>query len=388
MPHAVAPRDDQDEQDDLLMQRILDPQNEFDFTRALEPGEKADDAIDFEDIDDDDLAEDEDEKQGDLLSTQRRDDSGTSFGEEFGSTQDDDIPGLTSGSAPEGDGYDDLFGDTPSSPVEFGNGQENKDRGGEDVSFEFEDDLFSESLAKSTIIPTTEAQEQLPTNESLFRTVDFGTKTVAPSKEELLQQELFAMSRRRAGSADFVPAPPENQEELLASLWPKFRSNTIPRFTDLLPPKNARYIGKTPLKVPKPVHPTKVSLELALDQEKGFRITTSTNKRSRDDFERQGLVEIVELKPEQTNSEDEMDVESDYENETVGGVTWQDFQILCEDWDIHSVPRSPTPELNLRSDLVNTEQDDLFRDIDEKWGRQTGGPSAKVMLSLSVFCLY
>ncbi|MCJ1473355.1 hypothetical protein MMC13_002006 [Lambiella insularis] len=377
MPHAIAPHDAQDELDNLLLQQVLDPQSELDFNRELEPGEKADDAIDFEDIDDDDLAEDEDEKQVDSFSTQKVDDSGTSFGDELGFTQDEDIPGLTSGSAPEGDGFDDLFGDTPSSPMEFGEEQTNKGGDGVDTSFDFEDDLFSDSLEKSTIVPSTEVQEQIPSNESLFRPVDFGAKTAAPSKEELLQQELFAMSRRRCGSADFVPAPPENRAELLASLWPKFEANTIPRFTDLLPPKKARYIGKTPLKIPKPLHLTKVSLELAPDQEKSFKITTSTNKRSREDFERQGLVEIVDVRTEQTDSEDENDVDSDYENERVGDVTWQDFQIVCEDWDVHSLAMSPTPEPEVRSDPISTEQDELFRDLDEEWERRLGGPPTK-----------
>ncbi|MCJ1397683.1 hypothetical protein MMC11_000879 [Xylographa trunciseda] len=377
MPHAVLSTDAQDELDELLIQQALDPQNELDFNRELEPGEKADDAIDFEDIDDDDLAEDEDEKKTASFSTQRVEDSGASFEDELGFTQDDDLPGLTSGSAPEADGYDDLFGDTPSSPVNFGDGKGNKDGDGVGMSFDFEDDLFSDPLGTSTVVQSTEIEGDERQGESLFRPVDFGAKKAAPSREELLQQELFAMSRHGFGSDEFVPAPPENQEELLASLWPKFERDTIPRFTDLLPPKKARYIGKTPLKLPKPVHPTKINLDLAPDQEKSFKVTASTNKRTHEDYQRQGLVEIVNLNPVQSSSEDEIDMDSDFENEPVGGVAWQDFQVLCEDWDVQSVPMSPTPEREVPINPAVPDQDDLFRDLEEEWETQMGGISAK-----------
>ena len=378
MPHAVLSTDAQDELDELLIQKALDPQNEFDFSRDLEPGEKADDAIDFEDIDDDDLAEDEDEKKTDSFSTQRVEVSGPSFEDELGLTQDDNLPGLTSGSAPEADGYDDLFGDTPSSPVDFGDGPGTKAGDTVGMSFDFEDDLFSDPLGTSTVVPSTEIEEHAPVGESLFRPVDFGAKKAAPSREELLQQELFAMSRHGLGSDDFVPPPPENQEELLASLWPKFERDTIPRFTDLLPPKKARFVGKTPLKLPKPVNPTKVNLDLAPDQEKAFKITASTGKRTHEDYQRQGLVEIVNINPTQSTSGDEIDVDSDFENEPVGGVTWQDFQILCEDWDIHSAAMSTTPERDVPNNPVVVDQDDLFRDLEEEWEIQMGGTTTKV----------
>ena len=377
MPHAVDERDAQDEQDDLLIQKALDPQYDFDFSRDLEPGEKADDAIDFEDISDDDLAEEEDEGQPNSSATIKVESAGASFEDELGFTQEDDLPGLTtSGSAPEGDGLDDLFGDAASSPIDLRDGPEIKGKDDMGMSFEFEDDLFSESLGTAGIATTTEKRVELPTNESLFRPIDFSSKTAAPSREQLLQQELFAMSRNGFGSSDFPPAPPENQEELLTSLWPKFERDTVPRFMDLLPPKKARYIGKTPLKVPKPVQPTKVSLELAPDQEKSFKLTTSVTKRNQEEINRQGIVEITETNALQSSSEDEIDLDSDYEGEPVGGVTWQDFQVVCEDWDIHSLDLSPSPEIHVPGSPLVDDQDDLFRDLDEEWDRQLG--SAKV----------
>ena len=386
MPHAVDECDAQDELDDLLIQQALDPQNEFDFSRDLEPGEKADDAIDFEDISDDDLAEEEVEGLPNSSATIKVDSAGASFEDELGFTQDDDLPGLTtSGSAPEVDGLDDLFGDAPSSPVGLNNGPETKGKDDISMSFEFEDDLFSESLGTARISPTTEKRTELPATETLFRPIDFSSKTADPSREQQLQQELFAMSRNGFGSSDFLPAPPENQEELLTSLWPKFERDTVPRFMNLLPPKRARYIGKTPLKVPKPVQPTKISLELAQDQEKSFKLTTPASKRSQEESTRHGLVEIIDTNAVQSSSEDEMDIDSDYEGEPVGGVTWQDFQVVCEDWDIPNLNLSPSPEILVHDSPIVDDQDDLFRELDEEWNKQTG--SAKVRRN-SFHCLH
>ena len=368
----------QDELDDILIQQALDPENDFNFNRELEPGEKADDAIDFEDIDDDDLAEDEGDKPGDSSSTTRVEEGGASFDEQLQSFTQDDLPGLTNESANEGDDFDDLFGDGPSSPVEGAKEQGEKDGEGNGASFNFEDDLFGDTLGSDSLVTTTEQDIDIPLSESLFRPVDFSAKIVPPSREELLQQELFALSRNNIGSADHIPAPPENKEELLASAWPKFERDTVPRFMDLLPPKHARYIGKTPLKPPKPLRPTKVSLELALDQEKSFRLTTSGIKRTYEDYEKQGLIPIVDSDVDGDTSEDEMDVESDFENEPVGGVNWQDFQVICADWEVPEASLSPSPERELLKSPVATDQDDLFRDMDAEWDRQLGRPASKV----------
>jgi hypothetical protein len=111
MPHAVGDTEIQDEQDDALINKLFnDPTQNFDFLdRDLDVGEKANDAVDFEDIGDDDLAEDEDDVNG--FSTNGR-----------GDDEDRDMSGGTFSDIPGGDadddGFDDLFGDLPSSPTE------------------------------------------------------------------------------------------------------------------------------------------------------------------------------------------------------------------------------------------------------------------------------
>ena len=144
------------------------------------------------------------------------------------------------------------------------------------------------------------------------------------------------MSRHGMGGSDVLPPPPENPEELLLSLWPKFRRGTILKFIDLLPPKRTRYVAKKPLKRPRPVQPTKVNLELAQDQEKSFRLSSVTSRRIQEDMDRAGVIAITNTTPVERTSDGDEDMESDYEHEPVGGISWQDLQIACEDWDIHT----------------------------------------------------
>ena len=372
---------DQDAQDDALIAAALDPTADFDFTRALEPGEKADDAVDFEDIgdDDDDLAEDEDEGKSpqDLATQQNRDDDPFSMLDDFGENGDlDNLPGdaLQSGN------IDDLFGDVPSSPLgEHAVKAEN----GLDVMGDFRtEEPFG------GVLDSLEAGAP-PAGPSGADKSHGHTSRPAPPGEsvsaELLQQmELFAQSRNSIMTRsparspimdlDFPPAPPENNEELLASLWPKFKPNTVPKFMDLIPPKKARYVGKTPLKVPKPVQPTKISIEIAPDLEKSFKYSAGSNKRTFDSAEQPGYIVIRDPRSAQA-SDEEMDIESDYENEPVGGITWQDFQVVCGDWDTPSPVGSVTPEP--RASSVTDYDDDLFNDIDDRM-REMGRPSSKV----------
>ena len=378
MSSEAASPEAQQEQDELLIQQALDPESKLDFSRELEPGEKADDAVDYEDLSDGDLAEDETLQPEESFSTMRASDPISSFNDLNSLTHEDDLLELTNGSGADGDGFDDLFGDMPQSPVDFYTGQSIETEGtGMAMSFDFENDhgLHGTSAALATMPPSQAAKPFASSKESLFRAIDFTAKDQPLSREQQLQQDLFAMSRSGFGSTDFPPAPPENQEELLASLWPKFEQDTVPRFMDLLPPKKARFVGKVPLKKPKSVLPTKVSLELAQDQEKIFKVVTTTHQKTVEDLERQGLIVIPDIPIEEEASEDELDVESDYENEPIGRVTWQDLQILCEDWDTHSsmIPSSPDPSTS--PILEKYDDDDLFQDLDHEW--ESGRPSSK-----------
>lgn len=361
MPHAISPHDSQEEQDNLLIRQALDPENPFDFDRELEPGEKADDAIDFGDLSDNDLADDEDE--GKLLPSRQVDDIHDAFGsiEEF--LQVEGAPAMIKSEGPGEDDLDDLFRDIPSSPA--GDGVEEKPTQIfiSDIEVAGASELGGEySQHTITTEPRAPGSSGVPSQES-----------IRPASLQQLQQELFAMSG--SGVADILPPPPENQEELLMSLWPKFKRGTIPKFMDLLPPKKISYIGKKPLKQPKPMQPTKINLELAYDHEKGFKLASVNNRRVQEDTDRVNFVSIVDTTSAKTANAEDEDVDSDLDNSPIGGVSWQDFQFACGDWDILDEPRPVLSEQvdiwsNYEPNLGVPKEHDLYQLLDDQPVRQ------------------
>lgn len=379
MPHATAGSGEHDGDDDYakLMEDLGGekvPTGNYEFmARDLETGEKAVDAIDYEDIDDDDLA---DEEEGGPVrdSRQQKGDIGG------------DLEGLLQGGQPTqqgGDAFDDLFGDVPSSPTGQYDTLASSQMNGTGRSFDFDDDGNSLNSSHSmTDFPSTQDQSS-SSNKPLFHDVDFGTKDkdVALSKALQLQQQLFAQSGYLGYGSDFLPAPPEDPEELLTQLWPKFDRNSIPRFLELLPPKKAQYVGKTPLKPPKPIQPTKINLEIAQDQEKAFKSTTLPNKRALED-ENHGLEFIFNNIPTVQDGNDDMDLEPDLEEELVGGVTMQDLEILCADWEIPS-GESDSEVADIGLDVPD--EDDIFGEINRPSKKRKLGKDIKDFVAFSQY---
>lgn len=380
MPHATAVRDAQEEQDDLLIRRALDPENPIDFSRELDPGEKADDAVNFSNLDDDDLAEDEDDKekqQLDLVAhSSEVDEPLDHFGQSVKSKY---LQQPVQGDGSHGDVLDDLFGERLSSPVD-------NESAADDTGHLKRSALTHKPFDTSTALgydndcrtPAFASLPQIHIGGSDVDkpppTIQAGQEIGGHSKEQLLQQELFAMSGAALGKLDVVPVI-ETQEDLLAALWPRFELDTVPKFMDLLPPKKARYIGKTPLRRPKPVQPNRLNLEIAVDQVKSFRLASGSNRKVQEETGRQGLVTIEKEPSEGEREDDEEDLESDFEREPVGGVSWQDLQILCEDWDTRTSTEASsqgTPELGPK------EQNDTFGDLTDIFDSQLELPPAKV----------
>jgi len=304
----------QEEQDARDMQNLLnaeqngEPLNIFGDPGA-DAGEKDDNAQDYEDISDDDLPEEE-EATGPSIS---------------------DLPGLTDDNGTSND-TDDLFGEgRGSSPFELD---------------DHDDEIHVEADSMET------SQDQ---NENLFE-INFpgwSQRYAAASNQDLS-----------------IPAPAESEEDLLKQSWPKFQKGIILNWSELLPTKKAHYIPKLPLKAPKPLNPTKVSLDLAPDQEKLFRTagpgTTDKNKRILE-AEAKGLVPIIEdSADEQENDEDMLDWGIPPESEKLGGVTWTDLQIICDDWDSKINPEV----IPVREEIIDDEP------LDE-WEQEILGHSSK-----------
>ena len=305
MPHATSVQNPQDAQDDDLIRQALDPQSTLDFTRDLEPGEKAEDAVDFGDLSDDDLAEDDESSvHGPVKHTPRR-----------GVSEENAHDGHSAALESEAnhDAFDDLFGDYgPPSLEQEGIGAQSA----HSIDFTVLTQLPGATNDSSPMRPVLSRPHNRPS-----------------SKEQQLQQELFALSRTGLAVVDSLPEPPANDEELLAALWPKFERGTTPNFMNLLPPKKARYVGKQVPKAPRPVNPTKVKLELAQDQEKSFKLSTGHSRHAWEDLERQGSVVIYRDGSAENESEEETDLDSLSETGEMNGVSWCDLQVLCGDWE-------------------------------------------------------
>ncbi|KAL8762393.1 MAG: hypothetical protein Q9184_001607 [Pyrenodesmia sp. 2 TL-2023] len=368
MPHATDAVDEQDARDEVLIQQVLDPQATFDINRELEPGEKADDAVDYGDLSDDSLPEEEgDEQGGNVAEPQKQDpfyESLEGFGDEEGHPVN-----VENGAF--GDDIDDLFVDTPQSPIEnidtvpensgsallpqldsFLSGPKNTQDG-------YHRPWLNQNLANGHKAGTTQ-------HTSLQ---DLNTQTV--SKDEQMQQYLISMSSQGA-TAQGKPLDTtkgKDSAQDLATLWPRFERNSVPRFMDLLPLKRSCYINKEPPKQPKPIYPTKVNLEVAQDQEKQFRLSSAPRRKTDTDDEQHGIIKISLLQPIHDGGDEEEGFLSESENEAVGGVTWQDLQIVCKDWDSRSLTPSSETGIRHSPDGLPHQDDDKNHSIatDDPW---------------------
>lgn len=387
MPHATivdaVPKEDDDPEflEALQIVNSIEGSNQFE-DHDPNTGEKAEDAVDFGDLSDDDLADDEggDNTQDTLLEVyqngevQRR--------EAVTMLSDIQSPELQTESRGNVEGLDDLFGDVRSSPLEdevAGNDML-LSRGYDATSL----NLGHEADAQLLVIQEEETKpELLPPKHSNAvhahspRSLLLGTADAAPSTEQHMQQALFALSGSAPRKLE-VPGP-ETRDQALNQLWPRFQPNTVPNFMDLLPPKKARYLGKPPVRTPKPVHPMKVSLEIATDHEKSFRLASASNQKLQTETGRQDLVLIEQPVSEKECSDVIEDFDSDFENDEVAGVNWQDIQMLCEDWDNQdSMGNSCADPHELTRSVIEGEREDNWDDFTFGSDRPLGGPAAKV----------
>ena len=339
MPHAVDQNELDNERDNKLINDLIsgvqNDEGSLDFlSRDLEPGEKANDAEDFEDIADDDLADDEDVSSR-LISEKNV----------YSVTDDafvDEKTALGSDRLDDDAAFDDLFGDQPSSPPAeqkaglSGSGSASKVQQNEQPVIPF---------MNPGVLPEANVDVNGPSTKDLSDTLsemdyEFGEDDDPELRE---QQELFAQAqkereerlRKGDGSLEFLPAPQTNAE-LFETIWPQFEPNVAPRFHELLGVKRAFYIEKKPLKPPKPIPPTKLKLDLMQDQERTFRLPGSDllskqQKLQKAKQDQVVLVNVGEIGDQSDTSEVKLDVLDD--EILVGNIGLQDLNLLCEDWD-------------------------------------------------------
>ncbi|KAF5542730.1 transcription initiation factor TFIID subunit 1 [Fusarium mexicanum] len=232
---------------------------------------KADDAEDYEDISDDDLPDEEEPSAGVSM----------------------EMPGLTDDGGTSHD-PDDLFGEGPSSP----------------------DPILGPSSPAPHIRDADTTDDTQPLDTSLsFPGINFDPEPHLDNQDH------------------DIPAPAETVEDLLKATWPAFKKGHILTWSELLPAKKATWKEKKPVKKPKQLVTSKLTLELAPDQEKLFRIPgTATITRKPRQGEERGLVYCGMDQEDQAEDNVQFDLDQESDSETVAGFTLRDIELACEDW--------------------------------------------------------
>ncbi|KAF4995552.1 hypothetical protein FDECE_12751 [Fusarium decemcellulare] len=270
---------------------------------------KADDAEDFEDISDDDLPEEEEPSAGVSM----------------------EMPGLTDDGGTSNDA-DDLFGEGPSSP----------------------DPILGPSSPAPHVRDADTGDDTQPIDASLsFPGINFDPEPHLDG----------------ANQDPDIPAPAETVEDLLKATWPAFKKGHILTWSELLPAKKAIWKEKKPLKKPKQLVTSKLTLDLAPDQEKLFRIPgPATAARKARQQEEKGLVLCGEDQSDRAEDTVQFDIDQESDSETIAGFSLRDIELACEDWSVHitSVETDFKARQSAEQELLQARKR-AFEEQDDEW---------------------
>ncbi|KAH7095288.1 hypothetical protein FB567DRAFT_512231 [Paraphoma chrysanthemicola] len=362
---AANPRNGGDEPDDdfdTIMRQMAEgaAEGEEDILQGIigqvnDAGEKADDAIDFEDIDD--LASDDeaDEATANALASEQQLELDL---QALSGAMDAEPADGADADAAESQMLDDLFGGG------FNSDPEADDAQNEDNPLDSIEDALGGRLGGSGG-PSDGPRPAVPANISAPQPDD-DDDDYRDNPEYLLQMRLL----KRMEWGEEEEADKTTAEEF-EKIWPNFEPDKPPRFYSLMPRKRAYYIPKVPQKPPKLMALTKVSLDMAIDQEKAFRLpsTIPAQKGGKSsEEERGGLIYIMNDADElrQTDEQIELDnVEPIDEHEKIGNVSWNDLIIACEDWAVPDEPSEGTISDDHREPI--TPPDSNPDQMDQSW---------------------
>ncbi|KAH7394206.1 hypothetical protein DE146DRAFT_737834 [Phaeosphaeria sp. MPI-PUGE-AT-0046c] len=310
--------------------------------RELDRGEKADDAIDYEDIGDDDLPDEE-------FADGSGEDDGFNLAAFAGDTiqETGDIPNHDDDAMER-----ELFGDDDGFDLDTG-----------DVHHE---DRPLDSIEGLLGANATHGAGSAQGHHASRNAVQQEEEDDDP--EYLEQMALFNQARLKKPDDKEYEAPKTTLEEF-EKVWPNFEPDKPPRFFSLVPRKRAYYIPKVPQKPPKLMVLSKISLELATDQEKSFRLppTNVPVKTTRQEDEG-GLIHIMDDAEElrQTDEQNDLEnIETFDESEKIGNISWNDLMIACEDWDMPDAPSEGTVSDDTREPI--TPPDSNPDHLDNNW---------------------
>ncbi|KAL9055665.1 MAG: hypothetical protein Q9162_003391 [Coniocarpon cinnabarinum] len=357
MPHAV---DDDDEANigRLLAGGTMEELGNI-HERELDTGEKANDAMDFEDIADDDLAA---EEEGGASGTPADDFDLAALANE-GLPESEPPAAVIDG---EEDPFDDLFNDqgfgddeglSPAADQTAADGEPASGTKNQQTSFDTTTALGDSFLEEKPPAPP-EDDDDLDQDPAYLE-----------------QMRLFREAQERRE----LPPAPQTADELFSIIHPQFDPHKPPKFSELIPWKRAQYISKQPLKPPKPVHPTKVNLDLAQDQEKSFRLpgpAVTPWAQRQAEAEASGLILTTQPKAEQYESDEDdvMSLGSEAEQD-VGNYKWSDIVAVCQNWDIPMEPPASDGYADDHDSGFDQPPDELFGD--DGLGELFDQPSSK-----------
>ncbi|KAJ2905722.1 uncharacterized protein MKZ38_004589 [Zalerion maritima] len=331
----------QEEADDEDMRRALAPTTNLAEIISAKPGddvqEKADDAIDFEDISDDDLAEEEEPEDysgppkshspaGNTQVADLTNDEGTSH-ETLIDLDDDDLFGGPVSEHGGGDDDDDDVAVAPPSP-------------GRDLDFANDGDTLADGTNPMEINQESGDQQVQSLTLDQLREMNF------PSNQD-----------------EEIPDTFENRDDFLHAMFPSWGRDRHLNWNELFPTKKASMNTRKPTKAPKPLKLTKLSIDIDSDQQNLFRVPGPAEIAPRDrsrELDARGIIPLFSL---QSDDDDELiDLGGESDNETVAGFTLPEIEVVCADWD--EVIDIATPTLTADKTPSAAESDD-----EEDWDR-------------------
>ena len=328
----------------------------------IDQRDKADDAIDFEDISDEsDLPDEEDATNGqDGVEDGALDAEGFDLGDTNGTNgyhpatdqpNSDDLAGNDEAT---------LFGDESSSPEQTRRELEGvkppeRQTGGLALPGRSSNLALPHSGAPRKAYQTApHAPQRNGASQSpqSFRSEEFSPEA-SPSlgdddpyagldEDEALQLRLMDYSKRRQAGETVEEATGQRVSlEDFYALFPTYDRDEAPRFLELFPQRPAKYRGKLPLKPPKVLQPTKLSLDLLPDQEKAFRSSAPGTRSAQEAGHSAGLIPLARTDDGEDESDDDLELGSLADAEVVAGMSMADLAMICEDWEVRSSNGSP-----------------------------------------------
>lgn len=332
-PPSLEAYDEAPPDDDALISGILngdaiagDVPGDFSFGDTVG---KVDDAVDYEDISDDDLPPDEEPASATVNAA---------GGEADAEGDDDDLfdlmnegeGGATSGAL--GDELDDLFGDMDpmSDPVASGAGVGDLDM---DLPMGMNLDFGDGSLPSLSVegVPMDGGQLMLPSGSQgspFFREIDFG---MSPSGLGDILGDQIQRSE---------PTP----QDLVKQYFPDFEPHKILSFNSLFKSKPAT-LSTTLGKPPKVCVPTKINLEMAPDDATIFSKATPVAGKGIAPREGRGVI-VIPPQVEELGSDDEDEEEQRNREDALRDASFErDLVLACDDWDskIDAILATPPP---------------------------------------------